>query len=161
MTAAADDHRRFMRRAIELAHEGMSKGAGGPFGCVIVRDGTIVGEGHNEVVAGCDPTAHAEVVAIRRACKDLGEFHLEGCVVYTSCEPCPMCLAALYWAHVEKIWYAADKLDAAAAGFDDEFLYKELPLPMPDRQIPFERLLPEDSRKVFEQYMALEGRVPY
>lgn len=159
--AEADPHRRFMHRAIELAREGMDKGAGGPFGCVIVKDGVIVGEGHNEVVAGCDPTAHAEVVAIRRAARELGAFHLEGCTVYTSCEPCPMCLAALYWAHVERIFYAADKQDAATAGFDDAFLYQELPRPMEARSIPFERLLAEDSRKVFESYMALEGRIPY
>ncbi len=157
----AADHRRFMQRAIDLAAEGMRAGAGGPFGCVIVKDGVIVGEGHNEVVTGCDPTAHAEVVAIRRAAQVLGRFHLEGCVAYTSCEPCPMCLAALYWAHVEKVFYAADRHDAAVAGFDDASLYRELLLPMGERELPFGRLMGEESRKVFEQYMALEGRVPY
>lgn len=159
--AAAEQHRRFMRRAIGLAEEGIRKGSGGPFGAVIVRDGQIVGEGHNEVVAGCDPTAHAEMVAIRRAAAALGVFHLEGCVIYTSCEPCPMCLAAIYWAHLDKVYWAASHGDAAEAGFDDAFLYRELPLPMAERRLPFEQLMAEDSRKVFEEYMALEGRIQY
>lgn len=157
------EHARFMARAVALAEEGMRKGAGGPFGAVIVEagTGTIVGEGHNEVVAGCDPTAHAEMVAIRRASAALKVFHLAGCVIYTSCEPCPMCLAAIYWAHLDKVFWAASHADAAEAGFDDSFLYGELPLPMAERRLPFERLLAEDSRKVFEQYMAMEGRIQY
>lgn len=163
MAGQAADHARFMRRAIDLAEAGIRTHAGGPFGAVIVEtaSGRIVGEGHNEVVAGCDPTAHAEVVAIRRACATLERFHLEGCVIYTSCEPCPMCLAAIYWAHLDKVFWAAGHEDAAEAGFDDSFLYGELPLPMADRRLPFERLMADDSRKIFEEYMALEGRIQY
>jgi tRNA(Arg) A34 adenosine deaminase TadA len=157
----AEMHRTFMRRAIELAESGMKAGSGGPFGAVVVRDGVIIGEGHNEVVTGCDPTAHAEMVAIRRACAKLGVFHLEGCVIYTSCEPCPMCLSAIYWAHLDKVYWAASHLDAAEAGFDDAFLYRELPLSMEERSMTFERMMASESRLVFEEYMAMEGRIQY
>lgn len=160
-TDGADQHRRFMQRAIDLAEKGMTAGCGGPFGAVIVRDGEIVGEGHNEVVSGCDPTAHAEMVAIRRACATLGVFHLEGCVIYTSCEPCPMCLSAIYWAHLDKVYWAASHIDAAEAGFDDALLYRELPRTMEEREMAFERLMPGESRLIFEEYMALEGRIQY
>ena len=116
----------FMRRAIELAQNGVDNDQGGPFGCVITKDGQIVGEGCNEVTSTNDPTAHAEIVAIRAACRNLESFQLTGCVVYTSCEPCPMCLGAIYWARPSAIYFAGTREDAAAAGFDDELFYDEL-----------------------------------
>ena len=117
---------RFMRRAIELARIGMNSGAGGPFGAVVVKDGEIIGEGHNRVLSTLDPTAHGEVVAIRDACQNLGTFQLDDCEVYTSCEPCPMCLSAIYWARLGKIYYANTKTDAANIQFDDDFIYQEM-----------------------------------
>ena len=118
--------RRYLERAIELAGEGMIKGLGGPFGAVVVKGNQIVAEGQNQVTSAFDPTAHAEVVAIRRACQALGGFSLAGCQIYSSCEPCPMCLAAIYWARLDRLYFAASRNDAAAIGFDDEFLYLEL-----------------------------------
>src|ERR1700755_1901708 len=121
-----DDHIVFMRRAIELAQNGVDNNQGGPFGCVIAKDGRVVGEGCNEVTSTNDPTAHAEIMAIRDACRRLGDYQLTDCDVYTSCEPCPMCLGALYWARPNRIVYAAGREDAAEAGFDDAFIYKEI-----------------------------------
>lgn len=127
----------FLRQAIELAVEGVENGKGGPFGCVIVRDGVVVGKGCNGVTSTNDPTAHAEIVAIRDACQRLGDFQLTDCVVYTSCEPCPMCLGALYWARPKRVVYAATRHEAAEAGFDDAFIYDEISLEDGERRIPF------------------------
>lgn len=150
-----------MRRAIELASEGVQQGLGGPFGAVVVKDGQIIAEGQNCVSSSTDPTAHAEVVAIRRACQEVGSFHLEGCEVYASCEPCPMCLSALYWAHVKRIYYAGSRHDAAAAGFDDDLIYRELAAPIEERRVPLERLLAEEGRKPFETWAAKNDRIEY
>src|SRR5689334_14966488 len=121
-----DSHEKFMRRAIELAQQGVDENRGGPFGCVVVKDGEIIGEGFNQVTSTNDPTAHAEVVALREACRTLNSFQLDGCSIYTSCEPCPMCLGAIYWARPIHIFIAGTREDAAAAGFDDDFLYVEI-----------------------------------
>ena len=115
-----------MLRAIELSKNGLESGQGGPFGCVIVKDGKIIGEGNNQVTSSNDPTAHAEMVAIRNACKNINGFQLEGCEIYTSCEPCPMCLGAIYWARPDKIYYANNRTDAANIGFDDAYIYDEI-----------------------------------
>ena len=127
----------YLQQAIELARQGMDARKGGPFGCVIVRDGEVVGKGCNGVTSTNDPTAHAEIVAIRDACQRLGEYQLTDCTVYTSCEPCPMCLGALYWARPARIVYAATRREAADAGFDDDFIYREIALPLEERKIPF------------------------
>ncbi|MEZ4790130.1 MAG: nucleoside deaminase [Flavobacteriales bacterium] len=151
----------YIRAAIALAREGMERGDGGPFGCVIVKNGVIVGRGNNRVTSSNDPTAHAEVVAIREACKQLGSFQLEGCVLYTSCEPCPMCLGAIYWARPDRIVFAGTRVDAADAGFDDQLIYDELPLPYSERRIRTEHLLREDAQAVFEAWKAKEDKVRY
>jgi len=150
-----------MRRAIELAQRGVDDGLGGPFGCVIVRNGEIVGEGCNEVTSTNDPTAHAEVVAVREACRNLNSFQLTGCDVYTSCEPCPMCLGAIYWARPARIFVAGTREDAAAAGFDDELFYGEIEKPNDDRQLKMESLLREESQKVFESWLQKPDKVEY
>ena len=139
-----------MLQAIELAKNGMLAGNGGPFGCVIVKDGKIVGQGSNMVLKTKDPTAHAEVVAIRDACKNLDNFQLDGCEVYTSCEPCPMCLGAIFWARPAKFYFACTKEDAANAGFDDDFIYQEIEVKPSERQIPMISFLREESLKAFE-----------
>lgn len=144
--ASIDDF--FMRQAIRLAVESVADG-GGPFGCVVARDGRVVGEGTNRVTASNDPTAHAEVVAIRDACAQLGQFQLEGCTVYCSCEPCPMCLGAIYWARPSAVYYAATREDAAAIGFDDAFIYDELGLDVGRRRIPMRRMKPDDGLEPF------------
>jgi guanine deaminase len=151
----------FMRRAIALAREGMAQGRGGPFGAVVVSAGRIVGEGCNCVTSTCDPTAHAEVVAVRAACAALGRFDLRGCDVYTSCEPCPMCLAALYWARVDRIFFANDRADAARIGFDDAFLYREVALPPAQRAVPLVRMLEAEARRGFDEWLAKADRIPY
>jgi tRNA(Arg) A34 adenosine deaminase TadA len=135
-----DLHEQFMRRAIELAQQGVDSSAGGPFGCVVVKDGKIVAEGCNQVTSTMDPTAHAEVVAIRNACRALETFQLDDCEIYTSCEPCPMCLGAIYWARPARIFYAATREDAAAAGFDDDFIYEEIGKRLADRTRKMENL---------------------
>jgi guanine deaminase len=152
---------RFMRRAVALAREGMEQGRGGPFGAVVVSAGRIVGEGSNAVTSACDPTAHAEVVAIRAACAALGRFDLRGCDVYTSCEPCPMCLAALYWARVDRVFYANDRADAARIGFDDDAIYREVALPLQERSLPLVRLADADARRCFDEWARKADRVPY
>jgi guanine deaminase len=151
----------FMQRAIALATENVTSGRGGPFGAVIVRDGEIVATGANLVTATNDPTAHGEIVAIRNACQMLGTFQLTGCHIYTSCEPCPMCLAAIYWAHCEAIFYGNCAADAAAAGFDDAFLYEEMKLPLDQRKIPAVNLLPEQAISSFEAWRDRAGRIDY
>jgi len=151
----------YMQRAIQLAQDGMDSGVGGPFGCVIVKDGVIVGEGCNSVTSTNDPTAHAEVVAIRAACSALNTFQLDDCIVYTSCEPCPMCLGAIYWARPKKVFYACDKKDAAAINFDDDFIYKEIDLSKEDRAIPFDQILQDDARVVFNHWSKKMDKTDY
>jgi tRNA(Arg) A34 adenosine deaminase TadA len=151
----------FMRRAIALADERMRAGEGGPFGAVVVKDGRIAGEGWNRVVATQDPTAHAEVVAIRNACAELGTFDLSGATIYTSCEPCPMCLGAILWARLDRMCYAADRIDAAKIGFDDEAFYVEVAKPIDGRRLPTERILADEARAVFAAWFAKPDRVEY
>jgi guanine deaminase len=152
---------KFMQAAIDLSREGMEEGKGGPFGCVIVKDGKIIGKGNNSVLYLNDPTAHAEVVAIRDACKNLGHFQLDGCEIYTSCEPCPMCLGAIYWARPNKIFYANDKTDAALAGFDDEFIYQELDITPAERRIPMVKMTNSEAIKVFNEWIKKENKKVY
>jgi tRNA(Arg) A34 adenosine deaminase TadA len=151
----------FMRRAIALSRENLGTQDGGPFGAVVVKDGRIVGEGRNRVLATNDPTAHAEVVAIRAATQTLGTFDLSGCTIYASCEPCPMCLGAILWARIGRIYQASDRHDAKAIGFDDEFFYHELVLPPERRSVAVERLLVEEARAVFADWAAHPSRVRY
>jgi tRNA(Arg) A34 adenosine deaminase TadA len=153
----------FMRRAIALSRENMDRGLGGPFGAVVVQDGRIVGEGANNVTSANDPTAHAEIMAIRAACRALGRFDLQGCEIFTSCEPCPMCLGAIHWARLDRAWYANDRRDAAAIGFDDDLLYRELALPpeAPGRSVPMRRLLGAEALEVFEAWREKPDKVPY
>jgi tRNA(Arg) A34 adenosine deaminase TadA len=155
------DRNQFMRAAIALAEKNVADGVGGPFGAVIVGDGEIIGEGTNLVTSANDPTAHAEVVAIRRACEKLGTYNLEGCEIYTSCEPCPMCLSAIYWARLDRIFYGNTKVDAAEIDFDDDFLYTEIPKPIAERSIPTEQMLHEESIKAFQAWAVSEDKVPY
>lgn len=150
-----------MREAIRLAREGMVAGAGGPFGCVIVRAGEIIGRGYNRVLADHDPTAYAEVVAIRAACRRISHFELRGCDLYSSCEPCPMCLAAANWARVDRIFFAATRHDAAAAEFDDEWLYCQIAAGPEARRIPTLPLLREEAECLFDEWRAKPDRVPY
>ena len=149
-----------MRRAIKLSADSVSNG-GGPFGAVIVRDGEIVAEGSNGVTILNDPTAHAEVSAIRQACKKLNSFDLTGCEIYTSCEPCPMCLGAIYWAHIDKIYYANDRKDAANIGFDDELIYQEMEVQPQYRKKPSEILLNNEAIKVFQQWTEKTDKTRY
>ncbi|WP_058189188.1 nucleoside deaminase [Terracidiphilus gabretensis] len=151
----------FLRRAIALATENVTSGRGGPFGAVIVRDGKIVGEGANSVTAASDPTAHAEVNAIRAAAKALGTFVLDGCELYTSCEPCPMCLAASYWARLDAVYYGANAADAARAGFDDAFLYAEFKKDQPERTLPAVQLLSGEAWDSFAAWIASPNKVEY
>lgn len=143
---------KFMMEAIALSKKGSEGGEGGPFGCVIVKDNEVVGRGNNKVLVARDPTAHAEIMAIRDACINLGTHQLDGCEVYTTCEPCPMCLGAIYWARPAKIFYANNKADAAAIGFDDSMIYEECSKPLHDRLIPMENLGREQAIKVFESW---------
>lgn len=151
----------FMQEAVNAALKGMQNNEGGPFGCVIVKDGKIIGKGNNKVTSTNDPTAHAEVTAIRDACKNLDSFQLDGCTIYTSCEPCPMCLGAIYWARPDKVYYGSSQADAANIGFDDEFIYKEIPLPYDKRSIPFEQLSPEIAIKPFEAWIKKIDKTEY
>lgn len=151
----------FMKKAIQLSLENMQKGAGGPFGAVVVKDGKIIGEGWNKVTSTNDPSAHAEVVAIREACKNINHFDLSGAEIYTSCEPCPMCLAAIYWARIEKIYYANTRKDAAAIDFDDDFLYQEIPKDIKDRKLPMIQCCREEALSVFNQWQAKQDKVTY
>jgi guanine deaminase len=151
----------FMRRAIELAVENVRSGRGGPFAALVVRDGDIVSEGTNLVTSTKDPTAHAEVVAIRRACQALGTFQLDGCDIYTSCEPCPMCLGAIYWARPAKLFFGGTHKDAAAAGFDDSFIYQQTRMPVAERAIPMLQMLHEESQAAFDEWRASASKVLY
>lgn len=156
-----DSHEKFMRRAIELARNGVDDNLGGPFGCVVVRNGEIVGEGSNQVTSENDPTAHAEIVAIRNACGSLNSFQLDGCTIYTSCEPCPMCLGAIYWARPSALYIAGTREDAAAAGFDDEYFYRELKKPNDERELKMQSLLREESQAVFRRWIEKPDKVEY
>lgn len=143
-------HQKFMRMAIKLSEQNVTKGLGGPFGAVIVKDGKVIAKSANKVTLHNDPTAHAEVSAIRLACKKLKTFDLSRCVVYTSCEPCPMCLGAIYWSRIEAIYYGNTKKDAAAINFDDHFIYQELDKPMNKRQLPIKQFMREEAQKAFK-----------
>ena len=151
----------YMKRAIELARAGMDNNDGGPFGCVVVKDGKVVGEGNNRVTSTNDPTAHAEVVAIREACKTLDAFQLDGCSIYTSCEPCPMCLGAIYWARPAQVFYACTREDAAAVGFDDDFIYDEISLPNEDRERVMINLLRDEGVALFQAWDAKADKIEY
>ncbi|MFZ4412540.1 MAG: nucleoside deaminase [Bacteroidales bacterium] len=150
-----------MTEAIRLAAENLKTGKGGPFGAVVVKEGKIVGRGGNSVTSSNDPTAHAEVNAIRDACKNLNTFQLDDCEIYTSCEPCPMCLGAIYWARPKKIYYACSKQDAANAGFDDSFIYEEINISLAERSIPAFQLMQSDALVVFKDWLALENKIEY
>ena len=151
----------FMAEAIRLASENVTQNNGGPFGAVVVKNGKIVGRGYNQVTATNDPTAHAEVMAIRDACKNLNSFQLDGCELYTSCEPCPMCLGAIYWARPDKIYYGCTKDDAAAFAFDDAFIYEELSVPLTHRKIPTSPLSREAALKAFELWESNTKKISY
>ncbi|MGJ3250161.1 MAG: nucleoside deaminase [Elainellaceae cyanobacterium] len=156
-----DVRHEFMREAIALSHHNVISGDGGPFGAVIVKNGDIVARGRNLVTSTNDPTAHAEVVAIRHACQALGTFQLTGCDVYTSCEPCPMCMGAIYWARPERVYYANTHADAAQIGFDDQFIYAELNLPIDQRKFPMTQLLRDEARAVFGAWTAKADKTEY
>ncbi len=151
----------FMRKAIDLAIDNVRSGQGGPFGAVVVRQGKILAEGTNRVTSLNDPTAHAEVVAIREACRILGSFELAGCEIYASCEPCPMCLGAIYWARLVRVYFAGTRKDAAEAGFDDEFVYQQIQLPIAARKIPMIRLMREQALEAFEEWKRKPDKIPY
>jgi tRNA(Arg) A34 adenosine deaminase TadA len=156
-----DRDKKFMERAIELSRQGMLGGKGGPFGCVIVQGDEIIGEGCNMVTSVNDPTAHAEVVAIRAACTKLGSYQLNDCEIYTSCEPCPMCLGAIYWARPKRVVYANTREEAAAIEFDDQLIYKEINAEMSERIIPFIYYPHPSAKKVFEDWVNWEGKKKY
>ena len=151
----------FMARAVQLSIDNVRSGRGGPFGAVVVRDGKIIAEGVNRVTSTNDPTAHAEVLAIRQACANLGVYHLEDCELYTSCEPCPMCLGAIYWAHLSRLYFANTAADAAEIGFDDSFLYGELKKPHLQRRIPTVQIMREEALAGFRAWAAKVDKIPY
>lgn len=153
------NHNAFMLEAIELSVEGMTNNDGGPFGCVIVKNGVIIGRGKNMVTSTCDPTAHSEITAIREACRNLNSFQLEDCIIYTSCEPCPMCLGAIYWARPDKVFFGATRNDAAQAGFDDEFIYQETARNPEQRKIPFRQICNEEANAVFESWKSKADKI--
>jgi tRNA(Arg) A34 adenosine deaminase TadA len=151
----------FMQQAIQQAVENVRSGRGGPFAAIVVKDGRVIGRGANAVTSTNDPTAHAEVTAIREACRALGTFQLDGCEIYTSCEPCPMCLGAIYWARPERVYFAATARDAADAGFDDSFIYEELRRPYLERKIPLEGVMREAGLEPFREWMRKDDRIQY
>ncbi len=155
------DKEKFMHEAIRLSIDMMRSGKGGPFGAVIVKNGEIIARGFNQVTSHNDPTAHAEVVAIREACKVLNTFQLTGCEIFTSCEPCPMCLGAIYWARPDKMYYANTKTDAANIGFDDDFIYKEIALPLSERNLKTEQIGRADALKAFEEWAQKKDKIEY
>lgn len=154
-------HEDFMRLAIEQSRLGMQANEGGPFGAIVVKDGKVIGRANNQVIAHNDPTAHAEVQAIRQACANLDSFQLDGCVLYTSCEPCPMCLGAIYWARPDKVYYANTRSDAAEIEFDDEMIYKELGKLLDERTIKFEQIGRSDALEVFREWTRKIDRTAY
>ncbi len=151
----------FMREAIRLSFERMREGKGGPFGAVVVKDGKIIARGNNRVTSSNDPTAHAEVVAIREACTALGTFQLDDCEIYTSCEPCPMCLGAIYWARPKKVYFGNSKADAASINFDDDFIYQEMKVSIEDRKLPMEQLLGEEAIEAFNEWANMDNKLKY
>lgn len=151
----------FMMEAIQLGRHGMLNNEGGPFGCVIVKNDVIVGKGWNKVIVNNDPTAHAEVTAIRDACKNMGTFQLEDCEIYTSCEPCPMCMGAIYWARPGKVYYAGNREDAASVGFDDSLIYRELALPLDERKIAIKCIGRKDAQDMFKEWVDKMDRTLY
>ncbi len=151
----------FMARAIQLAVENVRSGQGGPFGAIVAKDGAIIAEGANRVTLTNDPTAHAEVLAIREACRKLGLFELEGCELYTSCEPCPMCLGAIYWARVMRVYFGSLAADASQAGFDDSFIYREIAQPHAERRIPLVQIMREEALAAFRAWREKSDRIPY
>ena len=155
------DHETFMREAIKEAAAGMRQGRGGPFGCVIVRRGEVIARGNNRVTSTNDPTAHAEITAIREACKTLKTFSLADCELYTNCEPCPMCLAAAYWARIPTLYYANTRVDAAVIGFDDDFIYEQIPLPPEKRALMMRPLLRDEALEVFREWEAKPDKLKY
>lgn len=155
-----DNHHKFMQQAIRLAEESVRKG-GGPFGAVIVKNGEVVAEGSNSVTLKNDPTAHAEVSVIRSACEKLNTFDLSGCVIYSSCEPCPMCLSAIYWAHIDKVYYGCNKTDAKDVGFDDSFIYEQIDLKPEDRSIPAKEIFREEALSAFRMWDEKEDKTEY
>ncbi|MGG3451213.1 nucleoside deaminase [Domibacillus aminovorans] len=150
-----------MAHAIQLAKENVDTGHGGPFGAIVVKDGEIIGRGSNEVTASNDPTAHAEVQAIREACQHLESFQLTGCEIYTSCEPCPMCIGAIYWARPDAVYYACTKEEAAAIGFDDQFIYEELGQPIEERSLKMKKLVIDKSKEPFENWTTSSKKIIY
>ncbi|MCB1583547.1 MAG: nucleoside deaminase [Marinicella sp.] len=158
---ANSQHLNFMKRAIDLARLGMENGAGGPFGCVVVKNNEIIAEGWNKVTSTNDPTAHAEVTAIRLACEKIGSFQLDDCVIYTSCEPCPMCLGAIYWARPKQVFYGCDRQDAANIAFDDQFIYDEIEAPIGSRKIPFQQIAQTEAINVFKAWAEKSDKTEY
>lgn len=156
-----EKHTEFMKEAIALSEENVKKGLGGPFGAVIVKNGKIIAKSANTVTTTNDPTAHAEVATIRLACQALNTFNLEGCIIYTSCEPCPMCLGAIYWARLDKMYYGNSKADAAAVGFDDQFIYEEIDLKPEDRKLKSERILADEALVAFNDWKISAQRIDY
>jgi len=155
------DKIKYMKLALELASENLKLQNGGPFGALVVKDGKIIGRGNNQVVSHKDPTAHAEIIAIRQACEYINDHQLEGCEIYTSCEPCPMCLGAIYWARPKKIYFAASRHDAENAGFDDSYIYRELELPATERTIPTEQIMHKEAAEIFEKWSSLIEKPEY
>ncbi len=151
----------FMARAIQLSLDNVLSGQGGPFGAVIVKDGNLIAEGVNQVTSHNDATAHAEVVAIRAACAKLGTFSLKGCEIYTSCEPCPMCLGAIYWAHLARVYFGNVAADASEAGFDDSFIYHEFAQPFAQRSIPMVQMMREEAQAAFRAWQDKSNKIPY
>ena len=156
-----EKHDQYMREAIQLSLENMQKGQGGPFGAVVVKEEKVIGRGWNKVTSQNDPTAHAEVEAIRAACQTLGSFELRGATIYTSCEPCPMCLAAIYWARIDRIYYANTRTDAATIQFDDDFLYHEMGKAITDRKIPMQQCLHKEALDVFKAWSLKTDKKSY
>ena len=157
----AIQHETFLRQAIDLAVDNVRQGLGGPFGALVVKEGEVIGSGTNCVTTNNDPTAHAEIVAIRAACQKIGAFRLDGCNIYTSCEPCPMCLGAIYWARLDRVYFAATAKDASDAGFDDSFIYEELKITPTQRRIPFEPIMHEAGLEPFREWKQKDNRVQY
>ena len=156
-----DQQKKFMREAIRLSMENVQSGNGGPFGTIIVKNGKIIATGVNEVTKSNDPTAHAEMIAIRNACEKLNSFQLDGCDIYCSCEPCPMCLGAIYWARPKSIYFANSKKDAAEINFDDNFIYQEIKLPIHERKLTITQLLRDEAQFVFLQWQESENKIEY
>ncbi|MDX1684942.1 MAG: nucleoside deaminase [Saprospiraceae bacterium] len=155
------DHKYWMQRAIDMAKTGMNRNAGGPFGAVIVKQDQLIAQGYNEVIANCDPTAHAEIIAIRRACQELGDFQLTDCIIYSSCEPCPMCLGAIYWSRPQAVYFGCDRQDAANIEFDDHFIYEEIGRSHDRKNIPFIQLDLPEAYAVLKAWEDKEDKIRY